>query len=108
MVLVAYIFLSIGAAPPPIIPITRDSPLYPLASFLITGPGLILPILPIALVPAYDRWRWRIVAFFAMLSNAGLLLLAALFVNTVLFIPMVGYIVSAVLVGYVLLMRRNT
>lgn len=43
-----------------------------------------------------------------MLSNAGLLLLATLFVNTVLFIPMVGYIVSAVLVGYVLLMRRNT
>lgn len=42
-----------------------------------------------------------------MLLNAGLMLLPALFIETAFFVPMVGYLVSAVLVVLVLAKRRN-
>lgn len=78
-----------------------------LVPFAFRAPSLIRPSLSLPLVLALEYPSWQIVATVSMLLNAGLMLLAASVLGTVFFLPMVGYVVSAGLVGYVWVKRRK-
>ena len=106
-ILLVFVFLSLGSSRRPIMPVTGDDPLFPLVSDMFSAPGLISPILSLALVPAIRSRRWQVVAIVATLLNAGLMLLVALLFDTVFFLPMVGYLVSVWLIGRVLVERKG-
>ena len=90
-----------------VVTITKDSPLFPLSTLAFYAPGYALPFLAFTLVFALESSRWQVIAIVAMLLNAGLMLFAALVIDVVFFLPIVGYIVSAYLVGYVWVKRRK-
>ena len=81
--------------------------MFPLFTWANYAPGYALPFLSFTLVFALESSRWQVIAVVAMLLNAGLMLLAAIVVDVVFFLPMVGYTVSAYLVGYVWIERRK-
>lgn len=64
-------------------------------------------VLSLALIPAWTSRRWQIVAVIATLLNAGIMLLFALTSTEGFFLPMVGYLVSAWLVGRVWIRGRE-
>lgn len=98
---------TFGYGSSPVIEITRDDPMFSFVMFVFRDPALILPVLSIALLLARESRRWQAIALIAMFLSAGLMLLSVLFLDNVFLIPMVGYIVSAVLVGLVLVITSE-
>lgn len=106
-VLIVFVFLDLSASRSPIIPVTRDDPLSPFISDLSLAPWFVSPVLSLSLIPAIRSRYWQVVGVIATLLNAGLMLVVALFMDTLMFLPMVGYIVSTLLVESVLLGRKS-